>query len=187
LASRHQKGERRSSEPKRWSLIIILIIVTLLVILILIAGGIGGVEGSLHGCYVDGGERGKGVLIKRWVRKRKLIKVINAHLLILTALVAQKHILALMGASTPGEHALDHPQDTARGGGGGGRRRSSCVRASGARSRITGGNIHRDDWSCWVLRLEIGYLMVLQEVLLCHLLDHHHNLWGIPTAVKSGP
>jgi hypothetical protein len=29
--------------------------------------------------------------------------------------------------------------------------------------------------------------MVLQELPACHLLDYHHNLWGISTTVKSCP
>jgi hypothetical protein len=57
--------------------------------------------------------------------------------------------------------------------------------SSGARSHRRGRNIHNDGRSCQVLRLEVDYLMVLQEFPACDPLDHHHNLWGISTTVKS--
>jgi hypothetical protein len=57
----------------------------------------------------------------------------------------------------------------------------------GAGSRRSGRNIHSDGWGCRVLRLEVGYLMVLQEFPSCHPLDHHHNLWGIPTTAMRCP
>jgi hypothetical protein len=100
------------------------VVLAFLIILILTVRGVIGVRGSLHGCYVSGGERSKGILIERWVRKRELVEIINAHLLVLTALVAQKHILALTGVPAPGEHALEHPQDITGGGGRGSRDRS---------------------------------------------------------------
>jgi hypothetical protein len=46
----------------------------------------------------------------------------------------------------------------------------------GARSHRGGDSIHGDGRSCRVLRLEVGDLMVLQELLSGHPLDHHHNL-----------
>jgi hypothetical protein len=88
---------------------------------------------------------------------------------------------------TPSKHALEHPQVTAGGGGSGSRRRRSCARAGGVRSHRSGRNIHSDCRSCGVLRLDVGYLMVLQEFPFYHPLDHHDNLWGIPTTVKSCP
>jgi hypothetical protein len=57
----------------------------------------------------------------------------------------------------------------------------------GARSHRSRRNIHSDGRSYQVLRLKVGDLMVLQELPFGHLLDHHHNLWGIPTTAKSYP
>jgi hypothetical protein len=58
---------------------------------------------------------------------------------------------------------------------------------SGVRSHRGGGNIHYDGRSCRVLRLEIGDLMVLQELLSGDPLNHHYDLWGIPTTAESCP
>jgi hypothetical protein len=56
-----------------------------------------------------------------------------------------------------------------------------------ARSHKRGGNIHSDGRSYRVLRLEVGDLMVLQELSIDHPLNQHHNPWGIPTIVESCP
>jgi hypothetical protein len=45
----------------------------------------------------------------------------------------------------------------------------------GARSSRGGGNIHSDGGSCWILRLEVGDIMVLPELATCHPLNQHHN------------
>jgi hypothetical protein len=87
----------------------------------------------------------------------------------------------------PSEHTLEHPQDTAGGGRRGSRRRRSCARVCRARSSRGGRDILGDDGGCRKLWLEIGDLMVLQELNFGHLLDHHHDLWGIPTAAKDIP
>jgi hypothetical protein len=52
------------------------------------------------------------------------------------------------------------------------------------RGRIRGGNIHRDGRSYQVSRLEVSDLMVLQELSASHLLNQHHNLWGLPTSAE---
>jgi hypothetical protein len=55
------------------------------------------------------------------------------------------------------------------------------------RSHRRGGNVHSDGRSCRVLGLEVGDLMVLREPPSGDPLDHHHNLWDIPTIAESYP
>jgi hypothetical protein len=186
LASRHQKVKRRSTLPKKRSLIIV-VVLTFLIFLVLIAGGFG-VGGRLRGRYVRGGKWSERVINKRRLGKRKLIEDIDAHVLILATLVAEDHILALVGVMTPSEDILECPQDATEGGGrGSGRRRRSHAGACGARRSWSGRNIHGDRRSSEILRLKIYDFLVLPEVNARDLLYHIHNLWGITTIAKSVP
>jgi hypothetical protein len=51
----------------------------------------------------------------------------------------------------------------------------------------SGGHILGDDRSCGELWLQIGDLMILEELNPGYLLNHHHDLWGISTTVESYP
>jgi hypothetical protein len=54
-------------------------------------------------------------------------------------------------------------------------------------SRRGRGNIYRDGRSYQVLGLEVDDLIVLQEFPISDPLNHHHDLWGIPTTAESCP
>jgi hypothetical protein len=171
---------------KKQSLVVVLAALTFLIFLVLTARDVIGARGSLHGHSVSGGRWSERIINRRRLGKRKLIEVVDAHVLILAALVAEDHILALADVMALRKYILERPQDATGGGGRGSRWCGSSAGVSVARSSWSGRNTHRDDWSCQKLRLEIGHLMVLHEINLYHLLDHHHDWWGVPTAVKSG-
>jgi hypothetical protein len=117
------------------------------------------VWGSLHGCDISGGEGFKRIIIKWRHGRGKLIKLVDAHLLVLVPLVAQEHVLALTDVTTPNKHTLEHPQDTTKGGRGATRRRRSWARTDGVRSHRSRRNIHGDGRSCrfWGLRSVISW------------------------------
>jgi hypothetical protein len=94
--------------------------------------------------------------------------------IILVVLVAEEHVLMLVGVTAPSEGILECPQDTVRGRGS--RRRGSSAGACGARSGQSGRNIHGDHRSSRVLRFKIYDLLVLDEVDARDLLYHKHNL-----------
>jgi hypothetical protein len=127
LASRNQKGKRRSSVKGR-SLIIIVFLILATGCFFITVGG------SLHRRKIDNGKRGEKVIIKRRHWKRKLVKLVDALLLILAPLVAQEHVLALTSVTASSKHTLEYPKDTTRGGRGRSRWRSSCAGMSGQRS-----------------------------------------------------
>jgi hypothetical protein len=85
LASRHQKGKRRSLSQTSESLIIVIVlvlIVTFFFLFILTVRTILGVViGSLHGRNVNGRKRSKRILFKRRHESAKLVELIYAPLL----------------------------------------------------------------------------------------------------------
>jgi TRAP-type C4-dicarboxylate transport system permease small subunit len=96
--------------PKRRSLVVVVVSLAFLFFLILVSGSFRVVIGeSLHGCNISGGKGCKMIIIK-WRHGRR--KLVNAHLLVLAPLVAQEHVLTLMGVTAPSKHTIEHPQDT---------------------------------------------------------------------------
>jgi hypothetical protein len=68
LASRHQKGKRRSSAKGRSLIVVVFVFLVFAVRCFFITDG-----GSLHSRKISGGERGEGVIIKWRHWKRKLV------------------------------------------------------------------------------------------------------------------
>jgi hypothetical protein len=79
---------------------LLIVVLAFLFVLVFAARNLIIVGGNLHGRYVGGGERGKRIIIKWRHGKRKVIDLVNTHLLILSPLVAREHILVLMGVTT---------------------------------------------------------------------------------------
>jgi hypothetical protein len=142
----------------------------------------------LHGHPIGGGKRGEGMIIKRRNQKGELIELVDTHPIGKAPLVAYAHLLALTSVTTPSKHALKHLEDTAGGGRRrAGQRRSSYAKTSRPRRSWGEGHIPGNDRSYRELGFEIGNLMVLQELNLGNYLNHHLDLWGIPTTTECCP